>query len=177
MHDDTFVIHIDMAGDIRNRDNFYFTSLKLQNSASINNKVLAHIKWKPSNKDRIIINVDGVSKSNQSAGCGDLSCDKRGRWISGFFKNIGRWNGLSAELWRVLEGLQFALDKGYKKTEFQTDNKTITKTINKKTSCIRDGSDILQKIKFRLNAYWDVRIKNIHREANCCIYTMTNISH
>lgn len=63
-HDDTFVMSFDMMSDIRNRTNFYFTSLKLQKSVIICNKVLAHIKCESSDEDKIVINFDEVSKNN-----------------------------------------------------------------------------------------------------------------
>lgn len=102
---------IALAGDIRSISLFYMTSLKLQHCVSISSKVLAHIRWKPPNKDTVVINVDDVSKSNVKAGCGGLSSDNGGIWIEDFSKNIGVCNSLTSKLWGVFEGFQFAIDK------------------------------------------------------------------
>lgn len=122
------------------------------------------MRWEPPCEDMIVINVDGVFKSNSRARCGRLICDTRGLWLVGFSKSIGRCNSLSAELWGVLGGLQFAWNKGYKKVELQTDNMKITEAFNARASCIRKGSGILQQIKAKLKEHWDVRVKHVHRE-------------
>lgn len=96
--DDAFMMPFDIVMDIRSMVDFYFTSLKLQKNANINSNVLAHTGWEPAGGDRIVINVNGVSKSNSRARYGGMICDTRGRWLGGLSKNIGRCNSLRTEL-------------------------------------------------------------------------------
>lgn len=92
-----------------------------------------------------MINVDEVVKNNGRIGCGGLLRDYLGCWLGGFSKNIGACNVLIAEMCGVLEGLKFALGKGYKKVELQKDNTIFSKAINKRNSRIREVCDMFNK--------------------------------
>nr|KYP33418.1 Putative ribonuclease H protein At1g65750 family [Cajanus cajan] len=61
--------------------------------------------------DQISLHTDGSCHGNQRrADFGGLLRDSNGRWLRGYFGNIGETNILQAELLGILQGLQIAWD-------------------------------------------------------------------
>ncbi|KAK5770194.1 uncharacterized protein LOC108462408 [Gossypium arboreum] len=56
--------------------------------------------------------------------------DHNGNWIVGFTRYLGNCEVIDSELWGILDGLQIALDCGYRKVIIRIDNLEAIKLIH-----------------------------------------------
>ncbi|XP_012461277.1 uncharacterized protein LOC105781288 [Gossypium raimondii] len=86
------------------------------------------------------INTDGAPiKSSAMASAGEVVRDDKGDWISGFSRSLGVATVLHSELWAILDGLNLAWDRGFRKIILESDSKEAIDIIN-------NGSDFLSTL-------------------------------
>lgn len=69
----------------------------------------APISWKPPDKNRFKLNIDGSTFGNPGkAGAGAIIRDYQGNRVIGFYRHIPCASGVKAELWALKDGLQLA---------------------------------------------------------------------
>lgn len=86
------------------------------------------------------INTDEAPiKSSAIASAGEVVRDDKGDWISGFSRSLGVATVLHSELWAILDGLNLAWDRGFRKIILESDSKEAIDIIN-------NGSDFLSSL-------------------------------
>jgi ribonuclease HI len=88
-----------------------------------------HIGWQPPSGHFVKLNTDGACKENNRAGCGGIIRGNQGEWLGGFAKGVGVCSAFVAELWGVLEGLQYARRLRFMAVELNIDSVTVVQVI------------------------------------------------
>ncbi|KAK2422286.1 Polynucleotidyl transferase, ribonuclease H superfamily protein [Trifolium repens] len=108
-HDPHYSRPINPGYYIRQRAKEYQSSfVAVSQDAGQVNREARLIGWKPPVGDWIKLNTDGACKDENVAGCGGILRNNAGEWCGGFAKHLGKCSAFVAELWGVLEGLQYA---------------------------------------------------------------------
>ncbi|KAH1130460.1 hypothetical protein J1N35_001838, partial [Gossypium stocksii] len=62
------------------------------------------------------LRTDGLVRLDEGfAAVGDFVSDQNDGWIMGFYRYLGNCTVLEAELWGILDGLNFILDRSFKR--------------------------------------------------------------
>ncbi|MBA0815447.1 hypothetical protein Gohar_000217 [Gossypium harknessii] len=96
------------------------------------------------------------------ASAGEVVRDDKGDWISGFSRSLGVATVLHSELWAILDGLNLAWDRGFRKIILESDSKEAIDIIN-------NGSDFLSSFLFGTGETHNIAIDNRHCQfCQCC---------
>jgi ribonuclease HI len=168
-HDPHYSRPINPAYHIRQRAKDYQLSVVAvsQNARQVNREARL-IGWKPLVGDWIKLNTDGACKDGNVAGCGGILRNNAGEWRGGFAKHLGKCSAYVAELWGVLEGLQYAWQLGYRKLEINVDSIVVVQVLKKGGTCSAMGLALVKKIKRLIQLEWEIVISHSYREANFC---------
>ncbi|CAI9113041.1 OLC1v1013568C1 [Oldenlandia corymbosa var. corymbosa] len=125
------------------------------------------LAWSPPPTEWIKLNTDGALNTNTGwATVGGLLRDCTGGWCGGFSMNIGYCSIAGAEIWGLLQGLQLAWDKGYRKLEAEVDNESVVRLVLAKEPNSGVHLEILHAIKELMSRSWEVKLAHVHREKN-----------
>ncbi|CAI9112050.1 OLC1v1012421C1 [Oldenlandia corymbosa var. corymbosa] len=141
-------------------------SLKMVGAKSVTRewRLLA---WSPPPAEWIKLNIDGALNTDIGwATAGGLLRDCTGGWCGGFSINIGYCSITGIEIWGLLQGLQLAWDKGYRKLEAKVDNKIVVRLVLPKEPNSEVHLGILCAIKELMSRSWEVKLAHVHREKN-----------
>jgi ribonuclease HI len=114
-------------------------------------------------------NTDGASKSTGTASCGGIIRGSYGEWLGGFAKNLATCSAFVAELWGVLEGLQYDWRLGFRKVELMIDSKIVVNTLLRHNKSGHYGWSLCKQIRRLLLWEWEVKIHHSYPEANMCV--------
>lgn len=95
----------------------------------------------------IKLNTNGANKSDiHRSGCGGVirGCD--GKWIVGFYKNLGFCNAFVAEMWSAFEGLEMAKNLGATKPEINVDSQSVVRFLHDENTSSHLAWKLIAKI-------------------------------
>ncbi|MBA0811098.1 hypothetical protein Gohar_003029 [Gossypium harknessii] len=96
----------------------------------LNNPRLTTLHWSTPDEGEIKLNMDGaVSPTRSYASIGGVFRDENGTWLYGFSMKLGDDTVFKVEARAILEGLNLAWDKGFRKLELECDNALLEETI------------------------------------------------
>ncbi|CAL1414425.1 unnamed protein product [Linum trigynum] len=131
------------------------------------NRTEALIGWKKPPIGWHKMNTDGANQSNMGmATAGRVLRDHNGTWLGGFCSKIGTGTALLAELWGVLQGLEFAWKKGSRFLVLETDSQLALQLIEQRRDEVHPYATILGAIRRLLSQDWMVRLVHTYREGN-----------
>ncbi|MBA0731830.1 hypothetical protein Gogos_015953, partial [Gossypium gossypioides] len=114
----------------------------------------------------VYLNTDGSVKSvDMFAVAGGLLEDHNGNWIVGFTRYLDNCEVINSELWGILDGLQIALDCGYRKVIIRIDN---LEAVNLIHEGVRNGSNftLVRRILLFLKLLRHWNLKYIPKDKN-----------
>jgi ribonuclease HI len=109
------------------------------------------------------------------AGCGGIIRGNQGEWLGGFAKGVGVCSAFVAELWGVLEGLQYARRLRFMAVELNIDSVTVVQVIKTGKLSSPIGLPLVKQIRRYLELDWEVMIVHAYRESNNCADVLANI--
>ncbi|KAH1032557.1 hypothetical protein J1N35_044731 [Gossypium stocksii] len=113
------------------------------------------------------LNLD-CSLSDLIAAAGGCVKDYKGEWIIGFARYLGNCSVLEVELWGILDGLNFMVDRCFKKVLIQTDSIEVINAIMEDTRGI-SNSTIIRRIHQTLKKVEQWKIQHVLRDDNLII--------
>ncbi|MBA0773274.1 hypothetical protein Gotri_008562 [Gossypium trilobum] len=121
------------------------------------NKTCSFVGWHPHGEGWYKVNTDGAMyKVSSNASIGEVIRDNHGTWIFGFFKYIGCCSTLNAELWKALEGLQFAWSLGFQRVALEMNSMTAIQLIQDESVELHH-STMLLAIKEMIQRPWRIK--------------------
>ncbi|KAK8658742.1 hypothetical protein V6N13_036939 [Hibiscus sabdariffa] len=115
--------------------------------------------------EREVLEGASVDTVGKRAVIGGLIRDDSGGWLTGFYRSIGRYSVLLAELWAIYDGLNHAWDAGFQRVTVESDNKEAICIINR-MSLTLDCSVLVQSIQALMQRDWLVKVCHVPREEN-----------
>ncbi|KAK6933202.1 Ribonuclease H domain [Dillenia turbinata] len=106
----------------------------------------------------------GMGKAN----AGTIFRDNKGRWIHGFWINIGIASPVMVEVWGLREGLKIARKNGSKNIEIETDSAILAKVLSKGVDTNHSMEILVQEFKEDMLEVNASSVKHIFRETNRC---------
>lgn len=123
------------------------------------------------------LNSDGSVRGIQfQASAGGVIRDFNGKWLVGYAHRIGSCSIAKAELWGLLDGLNIAWDRGFRRVEVELDSLFVVNVVQQEGEAANDFSSIVQSIKELLGRDWMVNLKHVFREANKSADRMANFA-
>jgi ribonuclease HI len=119
--------------------------------------------------------TDGASKSTGTTSCGGIIRGSYGECFGGFANNLGTCSAFVAELWGVLEGLQYDWRLGFREVELMIDSKIVVNTLLRHSQSSHSGWSLCKQIRRFLQWEWEVKIHHSYREANMCADALANL--
>jgi ribonuclease HI len=175
-HDTHYARPINPAYYILQRAKQYHLSVAAANQCVGQvNRETRPIGWKPPVGDWVKLNTDGACKDGNVAGCGGILRNSAGEWRGGFAKHLGKCTAYVAEMWGVMEGLQYAWKLGYKKVEINVDSLVVVQVLKNGSTCSAMGLALVKKIQRLMQLEWDITISHSYREANYCADALANM--
>jgi ribonuclease HI len=175
IHDENFIRPVQPVLFVLQRCREYNRANKTTRAVIERPRSTVMIRWKPPVEDWVKLNTDGACKGRTTAGCGGIIRNNRGDWLGGFAKHVGVCSAFTAELWGVLEGLNYAWSKGFKLVELDVDSMAVVKAIKTGATSSANGVSLMKSILRLLNQEWEIRITHSYREANMCADALANI--
>lgn len=122
--------------------------------------------WSCLEERYVKLNTDGsVFSSKGYVSIGGVIRDDRGHWVCGLVMSLGERFIFQVEARAMLEGLQLAWDRGFRKVEVESDNSPLVETIL--TGGATDSSMMeLRLVYDMIIKDWDVRIRHIPHDQN-----------
>ena len=125
------------------------------------------INWVSPRQDWIKVNTDRAQNSNTGqAMAGGVIRNWCGKNISGFSVHIGLCSITTADLWGIWEGLNLALDLGFRRVELESDSSCTINLVNQKSPKCHRHTQLVIAIQDLLHRDWGVSCNHIYREAN-----------
>ncbi|GLT74169.1 hypothetical protein SLA2020_459820 [Shorea laevis] len=94
------------------------------------------IYWTKPPMNFIKINTDGSTLRNPGpSGAGGVLRDDSGSWIVGYALNLGIGTNTNAEFWGIKQGLELALERGFKRIILESDSLFAVNSLNNQHSC------------------------------------------
>jgi hypothetical protein len=128
-HNNNYVRPLHMAQHVYKVVEDYSQAMRVNEMMRNSERVLMHIGWQPPSGHFVKLNTDGACKENNRAGCGGIIRGNQGEWLGGFAKGVGVCSAFVAELWGVLEGLQYARRLRFMAVELNIDSVTVVQVI------------------------------------------------
>ncbi|XP_028057644.1 uncharacterized protein LOC114261568 [Camellia sinensis] len=89
-------------------------------------------------------------------------------------RNIGIASSLEAKFWALRDGLNLALDEGYRNIEVETDSLLVKQLIMDKENANHHLSNLIHDCKFLLKQLGVQMLNHIYREGNCYADILAN---
>lgn len=86
--------------------------------------------------------------------------------------NLGTMDALSAELWSIWKGLEFAWNRGLQRVALDSDSKEALSHIYNGIPKRQGLDPLIQKIREMLNRDWEAKLSHSLREANDVAYRL-----
>jgi hypothetical protein len=147
MHDENFVRPVYTVQHVNNRVKDYHQAKRANDVVGGREYVMQQIGWQPPSGNFVKINTDEARKQCSRARCGGIIRGSQGEWLGGFAKRVGDCSAFVAELWGVLEGLEYARRLGFMAVELNTDSVTVAQVILKGTLKSPMGATMVRKIR------------------------------
>ena len=109
------------------------------------------------------------------AAAGGLFRDETGKWLYGFWVNLGSCSALMAELWGAWYVLKIAWERGYRRLILEIDSLLAVNMIIKKHKQVNNYHSLLIDIFRLLDLQWNVRMQHTLREDNCGADVIANL--
>ncbi|KAK5777246.1 hypothetical protein PVK06_045213 [Gossypium arboreum] len=114
----------------------------------------------------VYLNTDGSVKNvDRFAVAGGLLREQDGNWIVGFTRYLGNYEVIDSELWGILDGVQIALDCGFRKVIIRIDNIEAVNLIHEGVSG-GSNSALVMRIVLLLKSLSHWNLQHIPREEN-----------
>ncbi|KAK9042765.1 hypothetical protein V6N11_071125 [Hibiscus sabdariffa] len=124
------------------------------------------VHWKLPELGWVCLSTDGaVSLGSDIGSVGGVFRVDDGSWISGFNKTIGVACPLQTELWRILLGLQLAMDNGFEWLIVQSDSKEAIKRLAS-MQVSSDPCSLVRTIDRMCHRGWATEFRWIPRDGN-----------
>ncbi|KAJ1389284.1 Ribonuclease H domain [Sesbania bispinosa] len=132
------------------------------------------VHWSPPSQDTIKINVDGSCLlDSYSMGVGGVVRNSSKTCLGDFFGFVGIGDAFEAELRAVLEGLHFALGKGWRNIVIESDAQDVIHIFQGKTSLgFYNHFELIKEVFNLLQREWVVQLQHIHCDANKPAYCL-----
>ncbi|KAK9030511.1 hypothetical protein V6N11_031937 [Hibiscus sabdariffa] len=132
-------------------------------------------QWQVPHKGWCTLNTNGsMVASTGFATCGRVLQNHVGDWLLGFFRKVGVYSVLEAELWGVAEGLRLAWDVGIQVMLFEVDNGNVARIVQDKAR-VSGLHELVPTISELVGRDWVVRVRQIRRSANMVADGMANL--
>lgn len=171
-----FIMPFDLARQVTDKAKDYASSTMMHHVFVEHQQGSIHVKWNPPALGWVCVNVDGEVTQNSSASYGGVIRDSFGCWVGSCSKYIGRCIVEVAEMWAVLEGIKFAISKGFNRIELQSDNINIVSKLNGLGRIKGATNGLLRSITMLNSDDVVLRFMHIFQEANRCVDTMAKMS-
>lgn len=105
-----------------------------------------YLGWKPPNRGKFKLNIDGSGYTQHSEACaGDIVRDWKGDWVTGFSAKLGLQSGLAAELTALHLGLKLLVQMHISQVRIEMDAQNIIDLIQEANSDHYLSSNIIQR--------------------------------
>lgn len=135
------------------------------------------VRWNPPSSGTYKLNTDGSHHKGMAA-CGGLIRNEQGRFIKGFYSNLGTASSVHAELWGITLGLCLAKDLGISSLIVELDSKVVVNMIGQRQTHCSHLRPLLSEVLALLDAEdWSYLINHVFHEANFCADTLAAMGH
>ncbi|GAU46467.1 hypothetical protein TSUD_402340 [Trifolium subterraneum] len=174
-HDNSFTRPVQPVQVIMQRCREYKLAARASRVVTSVPRINVMIGWEPPSQGWVKLNTDGARKNERVAGCGGIIRNNIGDWIGGFAKHVGSCSAFVAELWGVLEGLNYAWKLGFKKVELEIDSAIVVDAVNSGETNSAMGIALIRSIRRIIALNWNVKVYHSYRESNLCADAFANL--
>ena len=135
------------------------------------------VKWHPPHSPLVKVNFDGSVINNNKAATGFVIRDAQGNPLLAGAKNVGVNNILITEGLALRDGLQKALENGFKKVQVEGDSKVLINCLKGSFSTPWRLKKIVEDINWLSSFFKEISFSHIHREANFTADSLAKLGH
>ncbi|XP_028122968.1 uncharacterized protein LOC114320074 [Camellia sinensis] len=100
--------------------------------------------------------------------------DWMGKWIFGFWRNVGYPSSLEAELWGMRDGFKLSLDLNLTGIEVETDTTIMKNLILGNSNNCHQLSNLIHECRYLLDPLGTLTISHTYHEGNKCLDLLAN---
>ncbi|MBA0548604.1 hypothetical protein Golob_019694 [Gossypium lobatum] len=128
-------------------------------------------------KGWVRLRIDGLIRFDEGfAAAGDFVGDQNDRWIIGFCRYLSNCIVLEVELWGILDGLNFILDRSFERVLIQTSSIETVNTIQEGSSG-NSNSALVRRIHHILAQMKQWKIHHISRKESFIVDSLAKSIH
>lgn len=140
-------------------------------------KFIQRIRWEKPPVGWMKLKTNGLACGNPSvAGCGGVTRNGCGQWISGFTRRIGATNSFIAELWGLREGLMLCCNLNISSVTVELDARAIVDAISNDQYVNNVISHVLDDCRLLISRFRRILFKHCYREAKRCADNLARMS-